>query len=139
MINTILLWKDPSFTIICTIGFYPKLQSSYICVRNIVFKSTDRSILAYIFLNSGGVNCYLCRSVWALKISLKVKLFWWLSLKNRILTQDNVHKRGWSRSLNCCFCAGTENVDHLFFHCLLSAQIWNVILLYIVFSRDYIT
>jgi zinc-binding in reverse transcriptase len=90
----------------------------------------DRSgLYMYIFLNSGGIHCNLSRSVCALKIPLKVKLFLWLSLNYRILTKDNLHKRGWSRSLNCCFCVGSESVDHLFFHCPLSAQIWNAILL----------
>jgi zinc-binding in reverse transcriptase len=53
----------------------------------------------YKFLNSGGVHIRLTISVWILKIPLKVKLFLWLAIKNRILTKDNLIKRGWHGSI----------------------------------------
>jgi zinc-binding in reverse transcriptase len=49
----------------------------------------------YKFLNSGGVHTTLTTTVWSLKISLKIKLLVWLALQNKILTGDNLLKRGW--------------------------------------------
>jgi zinc-binding in reverse transcriptase len=49
----------------------------------------------YKFLNSGGVHTLIIRSVWSLRISLKFKLFLWLALHNRILSRDNLLRRGW--------------------------------------------
>jgi zinc-binding in reverse transcriptase len=48
---------------------------------------------SYNFLNSGVVYHSLPRSVWSLKISLKIKLFLWLYLHNKILTKNNLVKR----------------------------------------------
>jgi zinc-binding in reverse transcriptase len=78
----------------------------------------------YKFLNSGEIHYYLTKSVWTLKIPLKVKLFLWLALHNRIFTRDNLSKRGWVVPLICPFCSALESIDHLFFRCSLSAQFW---------------
>lgn len=73
----------------------------------------------YNFLNFGGVKCTLIKSVWALKIPLKYKLFLWLSLNNRILTKDNLSKQGWRGT-----CGAPETVSHLFFHCNIIKDFW---------------
>jgi hypothetical protein len=36
-------------------------------------------------------------------------------------------KRGLSISPTCCFCSKPETIDHLFFECDFSAQVWNTI------------
>jgi zinc-binding in reverse transcriptase len=81
----------------------------------------------YKFLNSGGIHVSLCRSIWKLPIPLKVKLFVSLALRNRILTRDNLLWRGWVGPNECPFCCCPETVDHLFFLCHLSQQIWHLL------------
>jgi zinc-binding in reverse transcriptase len=64
-----------------------------------IFWHLDKSSLftvhsMYKFLNYGGVHTPVIRSVWSLRISLKFKLFLWLALHNRILSRDNLLRRG---------------------------------------------
>ncbi|KAG8045329.1 hypothetical protein GUJ93_ZPchr0008g13376 [Zizania palustris] len=69
------------------------------------------------------------RSVcWDLRIPLKIKLFLWLTLKNKILTKDNLLKRGWKGgSKNCFFCGKDEFVQHLFFDCVVIRFVWSLL------------
>ncbi len=47
-----------------------------------------------------------------------VKVFGWLLLKRRLLTNDNLLKRGWSGDTECVLCGEqTETLDHLFLFC----------------------
>jgi zinc-binding in reverse transcriptase len=82
----------------------------------------------YIIFYILGVPINLFRSVWALKISLKNKLFFWMVLHNKILTKDNLSKRGWTRNNSCMFCTTQKIVDHLFFHCPFILNFWHKIL-----------
>jgi zinc-binding in reverse transcriptase len=70
----------------------------------------------YRFLNLGGVTCSLTRSVWSLKIPLKIKFFLWLSLHNQILTRDNLLRKGWVGSAQCPFCPLSSQLWHLICH-----------------------
>jgi zinc-binding in reverse transcriptase len=51
---------------------------------------------------------------WKLHLLLKIKLFMWLVSKNRILTKENLSKRGWIGAMQCCFCTADESVEHMF-------------------------
>lgn len=42
----------------------------------------------------------------------------------RILTKNNLHKRGWQGNLNCQFCHKNKTVSHLFLRCTVAHQIW---------------
>ena len=58
--------------------------------------------------------------LWKSKLPQKIKIFIWLVVRNKILTKDNLKKRNWNGSQECCFCGGDESIDHLFFslsHC----------------------
>ena len=44
-----------------------------------------------------------------------------------ILTKDNLVKRNWRGSRQCCFCHKDETIQHLFFDCQLARMIWAVI------------
>jgi zinc-binding in reverse transcriptase len=81
----------------------------------------------YNFLCFGGIKTNLSTSVWALKIPLKNKLFLWMVLHNKILTKDNLIKRGWSGHTSCAFCIFTESVDHIFFNCTFITDFWDKI------------
>jgi zinc-binding in reverse transcriptase len=61
---------------------------------------------------------------WALKISLKHKLFIWMALNNNILIKDNLCNRRWTKETSCVFCLAIEIVDHLFFNCPFIAEFW---------------
>lgn len=47
----------------------------------------------------------------------KVKESVWLVIKGRILTKDNLRKKGWTGMNICEFCGARESIDHLLFTC----------------------
>lgn len=61
---------------------------------------------------------------WKLPIPIKIRIFMRLAYKNRILTKDNLLKRGWQGCNTCIFCTQPESIQHLFFTCPFTKQIW---------------
>ncbi|KAJ4815734.1 RNA-directed DNA polymerase (reverse transcriptase)-related family protein [Rhynchospora pubera] len=78
----------------------------------------------YDFLSHRGIFDYTAKHLWKLKIPLKVKLFSWLVLNNRISTKDFLARRGMDVDLVCSFCDSNESVDHLFLTCSFTAVFW---------------
>jgi hypothetical protein len=77
-------------------------------------KISDQVAVSYKFL-------------WKSKLPQKIKIFIWLVVRNKILTKDNLKKRNWKGSQDCCFCGCDETIDHLFFYCPISRYVWRVI------------
>jgi hypothetical protein len=63
--------------------------------------------------------------LWQWQIPLKVKLFTWLVLEHKILTWENLVKRGIVGPSKCVLCGNKEeNINHLFVDCDFSKEIW---------------
>jgi hypothetical protein len=75
------------------------------------------------------------RFLWS-KLPQKIKIFIWLVVRNKILTKDNLKKRSWHGSSECCFCGGLESIEHLFFKCSIARFVWRVI--QIALNLDFI-
>jgi hypothetical protein len=65
--------------------------------------------------------------IWKLKILLKVKIFLWYLCRGVVLTRDNLAKRNWQGSKNCCFCHKDETILHLFYECRFARFVWCII------------
>jgi hypothetical protein len=66
------------------------------------------------------------RKFWSWDLALKIKLFMWLALENKILSWDNLRKRGWEGPSVCSLCNREEElVFHIFVSCTFTQQIWN--------------
>jgi hypothetical protein len=76
------------------------------------------------------------RFLWKSKLPQKIKVFLWLVIRNKILTKDNLRKRNWKGSDECCFFGGMESIDHLFFKCSVDRFVWRVV--QIALNLDYI-
>jgi hypothetical protein len=74
--------------------------------------------------------------LWKSKLSQKIKVFFWLVIRNKILTKDNLKKRNWKGSDECCSCGGMKSIDHLFFKCSVAIFVWRVV--QIALNLDYI-
>ncbi|KAJ4816988.1 RNA-directed DNA polymerase (reverse transcriptase)-related family protein [Rhynchospora pubera] len=84
----------------------------------------------YRFLSSRGVTLELNKTVWPLKIPLKIKCFVWMLVHYKLLTKDRLVHRGRSDiDTSCVFCDATESIDHLFSHCSFIRIFW------VLFSR----
>ena len=60
---------------------------------------------------------------------LKVNCFIWLLMHNKLLTTENLTKRGIEGPSRCALCnADLETTTHLFLQCKVAIQIWRAIL-----------
>jgi len=76
-----------------------------------------------------GVEPKLCYSkIWKWQLPMNVKLFVRLLMEHRILTWDNLIKRGFQGPRICVICKESENfVLHLFGDCNFIKNIWQPI------------
>ncbi len=89
------------------------------------------------FLQVGGVTETRYSKIWRIKAPLKVRCFVWLVLRNRVLTVDNLLKRGWSGSEACELCSeANETGNHLFLTCRFTKELLHGLLVDKVFLRS---
>ena len=64
--------------------------------------------------------------IWTLNLWTKVSLFAWLVVKGRILTYENLRKRGVHGPSQCYLCSqAEETTNHLLDSCPFAAAIWD--------------
>ena len=67
-----------------------------------------------------------------------MKCFWWLSLKDKILTWYNLMKRGWQGPIFCPLCRQEEEtILHIFINCFFFKQVCLVAKEFFGFSLDW--
>jgi hypothetical protein len=81
----------------------------------------------YAIVNFRGVTPIYLPAVWDLKIPPRIQIFLWLLSQNKIMTRDNLRRRGIPKPMECSFCKEFESVHHLFFDCLVAKQIWSLV------------
>ena len=66
------------------------------------------------------------KKIWTLNLWPKVGLFAWLVVSGRILTCENLWKRGVHGPSQCCLCSqAEETTSHLLDGCPFAAAIWD--------------
>ena len=86
-------------------------------------------IYIYIyFFFSGPLNAsFPWKSIWCIKAPKRVSFLLWTTVWDRILTIDNLVKRGLSLINWCCLCrCNGDIVDHLLLHCKFAHTLWTV-------------
>jgi len=81
----------------------------------------------YNFLIDGGLQCPIATNLWQTPVPLKVRIFLWMALKNKISTMANLRKkiRQWNTPTICKFCnREEEDTDHLLILCPWLMKIW---------------
>jgi hypothetical protein len=64
-------------------------------------------------------------SLWKHRVQLKIILFFWLAVENRILTWDILQAKGWIGPGLCILCKhNVEDNPHLFIHCPYTKEVW---------------
>ena len=62
--------------------------------------------------------------IWTIKAPMRVMVFTWLLMRNKILTIDNLMARGWEMANMCYMCRSqSESVQHLFGNCTIATQV----------------
>jgi hypothetical protein len=66
------------------------------------------------------------REIWNPNSPPKINIFCWQLAHNKILTGDNLNKRGFSGPFRCALCNNSlENSEHLFLNCNFTRQVMN--------------
>jgi hypothetical protein len=77
---------------------------------------------------TGADTIFWYSEIWKWQLPLKIKLFVWLLLEKKILTWENLTKRGFEGPSRCVLCGiNEENVNHLFVDCRFTKNIWFII------------
>jgi hypothetical protein len=76
----------------------------------------------YFFVVAKKFN-YAYKTMWTLKLPLRIKVLCRLVIKNRILTKENLKKKGWKRVELCEFRDDHETQEHMFLLCPLAKYI----------------
>lgn len=73
-----------------------------------------------------GIQDKVFEELWQLKAPIKVAVFAWRLLRDRLPTKANLHRRQIEvTDRSCPFCGNMEEeVGHLFFHCSKILPIW---------------
>uniref|UniRef100_A0A2N9GE37 Reverse transcriptase domain-containing protein n=1 Tax=Fagus sylvatica TaxID=28930 RepID=A0A2N9GE37_FAGSY len=66
--------------------------------------------------------------IWKSKTPPRVAFFSWTAALGKVLTTENLRKRGFILQDWCCMCKQSgESVDHLFLHCLVASDLWSMV------------
>ena len=80
----------------------------------------------YYVLTERPDRSFPCRSVWTVKAPPRVSFFVWTAAWKRILTYDNLMRRGYTLAGWCCMCQRDgETVDHLLLHYHEVSALWS--------------
>ena len=67
----------------------------------------------------------LWSKVWITNLIPKINFFWWTTQHGKILTLDNLKRRGFYITNNCCLCnEKEESISHVFLECQYALGIW---------------
>ena len=82
----------------------------------------------YHVLHTPKKICFSWKGIWGVKAPLRVAFFMWTVVWGRILTCDNLKKKGFMLAGWCCMCkSANETVDHLLLHCRMGRHLWNFV------------
>lgn len=80
---------------------------------------------AYRALKEGPCINTDARRIWKLKAPPRMLIFGWLTWRNKILTHDNLNKKGMHIVTRCTLCKeGAETVRHLFKECPYAVRVY---------------
>lgn len=73
-------------------------------------------------------NWPLLKAVWSTECLPKIKFFIWTLMHGKILTAENLRKRGIQGPSICCMCrSAEETIPHLFIECPIAKACWNLL------------
>lgn len=81
---------------------------------------------AYHTMQESGIMSMYYKVLWKLRVPMKVKIFLWLMIEDKILTQEVLTSRGCAVTPGCVLCRDpqVETRDHMLANCAYSDRVW---------------
>ena len=106
---------------------YPNHEDEIIWNAN---PSSQFKVSSFLTSKEKGIQP-LWSQAWIKGLIPNIIIFYWIFLQNKILTQDNLQKRGINVVNRCTLCKeGFEDRNHLFLNCSYSQQVLTIVLTY---------
>ena len=84
---------------------------------------------AYLIQFRGSHRKFKHELIWKAQAENKCKLHAWILMHNKVLTVDNLQKRGWPHQEHCVLCNGPLEIGlHLSLFCPFAQAIWGHVL-----------
>ena len=91
-------------------------------------KGVFKVSLFYSVISYHGSSSFPWKGIWRTKAPPRVAFFAWTVARSKILTIDNLRRRGMIVVNRCWLCeVDGELVDHLLLHCGVANALWNII------------
>ena len=114
----ITLW-----TKIQQVSLDPNIQDDIVWTRTPNGEYSSKS--AYLMQFQGSIHCSSGKLIWQARTENKCKFFAWTLSNDKILTADNLAKRGWPHHPLCSLCnQAPETSSHLCLMCPYALQTW---------------
>ena len=82
----------------------------------------------YSILEPRGSSLFSCGNIWRANVPPKVAFFAWEVSWGKVLTLEQLQRRGYSLVNMCFLCLSkVEMVDHLLLHCVKTRALWNLL------------
>ncbi|WKA03436.1 hypothetical protein VitviT2T_021543 [Vitis vinifera] len=82
----------------------------------------------YNTLDSSGSVPFPWRIIWSPCVPTKVGFFAWEASWGKVLTQDQLKRRGWILANRCFLCCDEEEtINHILIHCPKARVLWNLV------------
>ncbi|RVX19375.1 putative ribonuclease H protein [Vitis vinifera] len=82
----------------------------------------------YSMMEPGGLSLFPSERIWRARVPPKVAFFAWEASWGKVLTQEQLQRRGFSLANRCFLCLSEEEtVDHLLLHCVKTRVLWNLL------------
>ena len=65
--------------------------------------------------------------LWKVEVPSKVKIFLWQAFRGRLPSADQIRKRNVPGSEFCALWGALEDMNHIFFHCVLAKLVWSCV------------
>ena len=97
-----------------------------------VWKETKNEIFTvkslYKSLVHSSAVSFPCNIIWSPYVPTKVSFFAWETSWEKVLTQDQLKRRGWILANRCCLCCvEEETINHILVHCFKAKILWDLV------------
>ena len=91
----------------------------------------------YSYLSTPSPRSFPWKGVWKSKVPPRVAFFSWTAALGKVLTIDNLRKRGLILVDWCCLCRESgESPDHILLHCKVARELWNMV--FVMFGVQWV-